>query len=121
MAGGQGLDTFLKKGFVDNAYCGLAQQRPHIYCSRKTRQIMKTTFGGRRPSLEDDLWWRMIFGGRRPLVEDNLWWKTTLGERRPLVEDDLQWKKTFSGRQPLVEDDLGWKMTFDKKKSDQKS
>ena len=45
---------------------------------------------GRRPSVEDDLWWKMTFGGRRPLVEDDIWWKTTFRGRRPSVEDDLQ-------------------------------
>ena len=51
-------------------------------------------------------------GGRRPLVEDDLWWKTTYVGRRPLVEDDLWWKTTFGGRHPLVEDDLWWKTTY---------
>ena len=32
---------------------------------------------GRRPSVEDDLQWKMTFGGRRSLVEDNLQWKMT--------------------------------------------
>ena len=50
------------------------------------------TFGGRQPSVEDDLQWKKTFGGRQPLMEDNLWWKMTFGERRPLVEDDLPWK-----------------------------
>ena len=49
--------------------------------------------GGRRPSVEDDLWGKVLFGGRRPSVQ----WKTTFGGRRPLVEDDLQWKTTFIG------------------------
>ena len=51
-------------------------------------------------------------GGRRPLVEDNLWWKITFGGRQPSVEDDLLWETTFGGRRPLVEDDVQWKMTF---------
>ena len=29
--------------------------------------------------------------GRRPLVDDDLWWKTTFGGRPLLVEDDLRW------------------------------
>ena len=36
----QGLDTFLKRGLVDNAYSGLARQWPHIYgwnsCGRES-------------------------------------------------------------------------------------
>ena len=46
----------------------------------------------------------VMVGGRRPLVEDDLWWKTTFGGRQLLVEDDLWWKTTFGGRQLLVED-----------------
>ena len=34
--------------------------------------------GGRRPSVEDDLWWKTTYGGRRPSVEDNFCWKTIL-------------------------------------------
>ena len=41
---------------------------------------------------------KTTFGGRQPSVEDTLWWKTTFGGRQHLVEDDLQWKTTFSGR-----------------------
>ena len=49
--------------------------------------------------------------GRRPSVEDNLWWKTTFGGRRPKeedlsVEDDFCWRTTYGGRQPSVEDYL---------------
>ena len=51
--------------------------------------IRSTKVGGRRPSVEDDLQWKMIFV-----------------EGRPLVEDDLQWKMTFFGRRPLVEENL---------------
>ena len=47
--------------------------------------------GGRRPSVEDDLWWKMTFDGKRPLVEDNLRWKMTFGGRRPSVKDNLRW------------------------------
>ena len=39
----------------------------------------------------------MTFSGRRPSVEDDMWWKTTLDGRRPVVEDDLRWKMTFAG------------------------
>ena len=58
------------------------------------------------------LWWKTTFIGRRPSVEDKLRWKTTFGGRCPLVEDGLRWKTTFSGRQPSVEDDPPWKKTF---------
>ena len=34
----------------------------------------KTTFSGRRTSVEEDLQWKTTFGGRQPLVEDNFWW-----------------------------------------------
>ena len=40
----------------------------------------------------------VMVGGRRPSMEENLWWKTTFGGRQPSVEDNLQWKRTFSGR-----------------------
>ena len=52
-------------------------------------------WGGRGPSVEDDLQRKTTFSGRQPSVEDNLWWKTTFGGRRPSVEDNL-----------LLEDDL---------------
>ena len=52
----------------------------------------KTTFDGRRPSVEEDLQWKTTFGGRRPSVEDDLWWKKTYGGKRPSVEDDFWWK-----------------------------
>ena len=71
------------------------------------------TFDGRRPLMEDDLWWKTTFDGRRPSMEDDLRWKTTFDGRRPLMEDDLWWKTTFDGRQPLMEDTLWWKTTFD--------
>ena len=32
----------------------------------------KTTFDGRRPSMDDNLWWMTTFDGRRPLMEDEL-------------------------------------------------
>ena len=32
----------------------------------------------------------VMVGGRRPLVEDDLWWKTTFDGRWPLMEDDLR-------------------------------
>ena len=99
---GKVLDTFLQRGFIVNAYSGFARQRPHIYCSRKTRQIMKTTFGGIQPSLEDNLWWRTTFGGWRPSLEDELHWKMTFGGIWLLVEDKHRWEMTFIWRRPLV-------------------
>ena len=71
-----------------------------------------TTFGGRRPSAENDLCWKTTFCGRQLSVEDNLRWKTTFGGRFPLVEDYLQWTTAFDGRQPSVEDNLQLKITF---------
>ena len=81
--------------------------------------------GGRRPLVEDNIWWktaskqgrRLRFGmltvltNIRPtkvlwLMEDDLWRKTTFGGRQPLVEDELRWKTTFGGRQPSVEDNF---------------
>ena len=78
----------------------------------------KTTFGGRRPSLEGNLqWkynlrWKTAFGkGRWPSVEDGLWWKTTYSGRQPSVEDGLRWKTTFVERRPS-EDNLRLRTTF---------
>ena len=42
-------------------------------------EMWKTTFGGRRPLVEDDLQWKTTFGGRQPSVEDDL------------LEEDLRW------------------------------
>ena len=63
-----------------------------------SQRIGKTTFSERCLMVED------TFGGGRPLVEDNLWWKRTFSGRQPLVEDDLRGKMTFGGRRPPVED-----------------
>ena len=73
--------------------------------------FVETTFGGRRPSVEDSLRWKTTIGGRWRFVEDYLWWK------RPSVEYDLQWKTTFDWGRPLVEEDLvedtlQWKTTY---------
>ena len=83
--------------------------------------ILKTTFCGRCPSVEDNLWWKTSFsgrwpsvepfGGRGPLVNDDLWWKTTFAGKQPAVED-LQWKMNFGGRLPYAQDALWWKKTF---------
>ena len=78
----------------------------------------KMTLHGRWPSVEDDLWWKTAFDGRQPSVEDNLWWNITFFGgwpsvgRWPAVEDDLWLKTTMGERQPLVKDDLRWKTTF---------
>ena len=65
------------------------------------------TYGGRRPLVEDEIWWKTTFDGRQPLLEDNLQFKMTCGGRQPLVEDDLwwktEWKTPFSGRRPLLD------------------
>ena len=58
------------------------------------------TFGGRRPSVGDDIWWKITFCERQPSVEDDLWWKTTFGWRQH------RWKMTLGGGRPWVEDDL---------------
>ena len=58
--------------------------------------------GGRRPSVEDNLRWKMSFSGRQPLTEDDLRWKMNFGECLPSVEDN------FGGRRPSVEDDFRW-------------
>ena len=78
--------------------------------------LLKTTFSGRQPLVEDNLRWKTTFGGRWSSVEDTLWWKATIGGRQPSLEGDHRWKTTlvirrnttFSGRWPLVEDDLWW-------------
>ena len=46
---------------------------------------IRSTFGGRRPSVEDDLRWKTTF------LEDDLWWKTNSGRRRPYMEDNVWW------------------------------
>ena len=73
--------------------------------------MLNVIVGGRRLSVEDNLWWKTTFGGRRPLVEDDLRWKTTFGGRQPLVEDTLWWKTTYSRRRPSVEDNF-WGKTI---------
>ena len=64
------------------------------------------TFDGRRPTIKDNLSWKTTYDGRRTSMEDNF------DGRRPLMEDDLRWKTTFDGRLPLMEDDLWRKTTF---------
>ena len=53
--------------------------------------------------MDDALWRKTTFDGRRPSVEDALLWKTTFVGRWRLVEDYMRWKTTFSGRQPLLD------------------
>ena len=56
--------------------------------------LWKPTFGGRRPSVEDDLQWKITFGGRQPSVEDDLWWKTAFGGRQTSVVTPPFWTVT---------------------------
>ena len=56
----------------------------YVDCSHKYKINQGVMVDGRRPSVEDDLWWKTIFDGRRPSVEDDLRWKTAFGGRRPL-------------------------------------
>ena len=109
------LTTFLNKiQFLLETFFS-TRSKFFSFCQNIITWILKRcvwTFGGRRPSVEDNLWWRMTFGERRPSVEDDLWWKTTFGGRRPLVEDELLWKTPFGRRRSLVEDDLRWGTTF---------
>ena len=71
--------------------------------------MWKTTFCGKRLSVESNLRWRTTFIGGQPSLEDDLWGKTTFGGRQSSVEDNLRWKMTFNGRRPSVEVDLQWK------------
>ena len=78
-------------------------------------QKRKTTFDGRWPLIEDDLWQKTTFVGRWLLLEDDLLWKTTFDGRQTLTEDD-PWRKTpFDGRGPLTEEDLWRKTTFNRR------
>ena len=70
-------------------------------------------FNIRRPSREDNLWWKTTFNERQLSKEDNIQWKTTFNWRRPLFEDNLRWKRTFNGRQPLMAENLQWETNFD--------
>ena len=63
----------------------------------------------------DDIWWKTTFGGRRPLIEECLWYKMTFDERqlwRKKTFDgrqgNLRWKATFEGKRPFKEDFLGF-------------
>ena len=72
----------------------------YVDCSQKYKMNQGVMVGGRQPSEEDNLWWKTTFGGRRPLVED------TFGGRWPSVEDNLWWKTTHGGKRPSVEDEF---------------
>ena len=60
--------------------------------STKVLWLVENLLQLKKPSMEDDLRWKMYFGVRHPSVEDDLGWKTTW------VEDDFQWKTNFGGR-----------------------
>ena len=58
--------------------------------------------------------------GRRPLIEDDLWWRTTFGKTtfdggRPLMADHLWCKMTFDGTLPLMKDEQKIKCIKNKK------
>ena len=67
-------------------------------CSHKYKINQGVMVGGKRPSVDDDLWWKTTFSGRQPLAEDDLRWKTTFGGRRSSVEDNLWGRTTIGGR-----------------------
>ena len=84
-------------------------KRPSSYClihfvgSSGAAWRQKTTFNGRRPSMEDDLRWKTTFDGRRPSMEDDLPWKMTDG--RMWGGGGCLWVKfPFKRRRPLMED-----------------
>ena len=87
-------------------HCRLEAEIWYVDCSHKYEINQVVMVGGRRPLVEDDLWWKTTFRGKRPLG------LTTFGIRQPFIEDNLRWKMTFGGRRPSVEDKLCWKMTF---------
>ena len=67
----------------------------------------KTTFYGRQPFTEDDLWQKTTFDGRQLLTENNFRRKMTFDGRRPLMEDEI-WRNTT-----YMEEDLWREKTFD--------
>ena len=96
-------------------------------------------FYGRRPLMEDNLWWRTTFDGRQPFMEDDLWWKMTIYfVRGPLwmttfdggfLQNDgcaasfwgrlhfwgcpNVWRRIHFWKMTFMEDDLWWKTTID--------
>ena len=55
---------------------------------------METAFDGRKPSMGDNIQWRMVYNGRQPSLKDKFdgsqpLMVDTLAERHPLVEKDL--------------------------------
>ena len=67
----------------------ILSKRPSSFClihfggSSGAARISKTTFDGRHLPC------KTTFDGKRPSMEDDLRWKTTFDGRRPLMEDDL--------------------------------
>ena len=92
----------------------LLSKRPSSYCLTHFGGSLGAGKGQLRGSSEeeDDLWWKTTFDGRRPSMEGNLRWKKTFDGRWPSIKENLRWKTTFDGRQPLTEDNLWQKTTF---------
>ena len=70
----------------------ILSKRPSSYCL--------IHFGG---SLGASWGQKTTFDGRRPSMEDYLPLKTTFDRRRPSMQDDFRWKMTFDGRQLMGE------------------
>ena len=85
--------------------------------------LLGVMVGGRRPMVEDDLWWKTTFGGRRTSVEGNLRWKTTFSGRQPSMKDNLWWNMTLGGRWPYLKDNFwgkttsGWRLLINENKN----
>ena len=65
-------------------------------------QKRKTTFDGKWPLIEDDLWRKMTLEGRQLFMEETFKWNTTFYGSRPFMEDDLWWNTAFYGRRSLL-------------------
>ena len=70
--------VFIKKKFR-SLLDKVGDKNLNVDCSHKYKINQGFMVGGRRPSVEEDLWWKTTFCGRRPLVENNLWLKTPFG------------------------------------------
>ena len=120
----------LPSSFGSFSFLGPGAIRSSLATSYDFWRRRSTTFDGRRPLTEDDLWqkttfegrwsfaegdlWRKTtFDGRQLMMEDVFWWKTTFDGRQLLMEDDFWWKTTYDGRRLMMEDDLWWKTTYD--------
>ena len=57
----------------------------------------------RWPILEDIVQWHTTFEGRQPLIEYDLWLMVTFDWRKLPMEDDL-WRKTFCDGIQLEDD-----------------